>query len=409
MKEELLVSYAQLIATSGANVQKGQYVIIYASVEQEHFATLVSKECYALGARRVLVRWTSVAKARVDYEYADVDELSTLLPQEEEEYKFMADKLPVRILLEDTDPDGLKGIDPTKFGKVMQARILAMKPYREKIENRHQWVIAGVPSIKWAKKIFPDAKSDKQAVELLWKAIIKVARAERCKGINNWKKHDRNLKKRCKYLNSLKLANLHYTSKNGTDLTVGLIPGVIFLGGGEKTIDGIYFQPNIPSEEVFTSPMKGKAEGIVYASKPLVYQGHMIKDFYFKFHEGKVVEVKAKTGQEILENILKIDEGASYLGECAFVPFDSPINNTNLLFYSTLYDENASCHLAIGKGFTNLYPKFEKYSEEQLRSFGINESGSHVDFMIGTADLNVVGTTIDGKQVEIFKNGNWAF
>lgn len=409
MKEELLVSYAQLIATSGANVQKGQYVLIYASVEQEHFASLVAKECYALGAKRVLVRWTSELKTRVDYECADVDELCTLLPQEEAEYKFMVDNLPVRILLEDEDPDALKGIDSSKFGKVMQSRILAMKPYREKIENRHQWVIAGVPSIKWAKKVFPDAKSDKQAVELLWKAIIKTARAERCKGINNWKKHDRNLKKRCKFLNSLKLANLHYTSKNGTDLTVGLIPGVIFLGGGEKTIDGIYFQPNIPSEEVFTSPMKGKAEGIVYASKPLVYQGHLIKDFYFKFHEGKVVEVKAKTGQEVLENILKIDDGASYLGECAFVPFDSPINNTNLLFYSTLYDENAACHLAIGKGFTNLYPKFEKYTEEQLHSFGINESGSHVDFMIGTEDLNVVGTTIDGKKVEIFKNGNWAF
>ena len=409
MKEELLVSYAKLIAASGANIQQGQYVIIYTSVEQEYFTSLLVKECYNLGAKRVLVEWSSRLVKRVNYECGEKEELSKLLPQEEEFHKFMVDNLPVRIFLEDTDPDELSGLDSKKIGSILQSRMTQIKKYRSQIENKHQWVIAGVPSIKWSRKVFPNAKSDKQALELMWKAILKTARAERGKGINNWKKHDRNLKKRCKFLNSLKLANLHYTSKNGTDLTVGLIPGVIFLGGGEKTINGIYFQPNIPSEEVFTSPMKGKAEGVVYASKPLVYQGQLIENFYLKFHEGKVVEVHAKKGQDVLEHIIEIDEGSSYLGECAFVPFDSPINNTNLLFYSTLFDENAACHLAIGRGFTNLYPKFEKYTEEKLHSFGINDSASHVDFMIGTADLNVIGTTVDGKKIEIFKDGNWAF
>lgn len=409
MKTELIEAYAKLIAQSGANVQKGQYVIITSSCEQEVFANMVAKECYLLGAKRVIIKWTSSLKTKNDFLYAETDELSKVYEFEEEEYKFMANNFPVRILLEDDDPDALKGIDIKKFGIVNQNRIKVIKPYRDLIDNKHQWVIAGVPSIKWAKKVFPEAKSDKAAVELLWKAILKTARAYNGKGIKNWEKHDRNLKRKCKYLNSLKLAKLHYTSKNGTDLTVGLIPGVIFLGGGEKTSSGIYFQPNIPSEEVFTSPKKGEAEGIVYASKPLVYRGQLVKDFYFKFHKGKVVEVFAKTGKEVLENILEIDEGSSYLGECALVPFDSPINNTNLLFYSTLYDENAACHLAIGAGFTNLYPKFEKYTDEELHSFGINDSGSHVDFMIGTEDLNIVGTTINGEEVQIFKDGNWAF
>ena len=409
MKRELIEAYAKLIASSGANVQKGQYVIITTSVDQEEFACMVAKECYQLGAKRVIIKWTSALKTKTDFLCAETDELSKVYPFEEEEYKFMVEHLPIRIFLDDEDPDALSGIDSKKFGIANQNRIKIIKPYRNQIDNKHQWVIAGVPSIKWAKKVFPEAKSDKQAVELLWKAILKTARASNGKGIKNWEKHDKNLKKKCKYLNSLKLSKLHYTSKNGTDLTVGLIPGVIFLGGGEKTNTGIYFQPNIPSEEVFTSPKKGEAEGIVYASKPLVYQGQIIKDFYFKFHNGKVVEVKAKVGQEVLEHILSIDEGSSYLGECALVPYDSPINNTNLLFYSTLYDENAACHLAIGRGFTNLYPKFEKYTDEELHSFGINDSGSHVDFMIGTKDLNIVGTTIDGKEVQIFKDGNWAF
>ena len=409
MKKELLESYAKLIVTSGANVQKGQYVFITISVHQEEFAAMLAKECYLLGAKKVIFKWTSELTNKTTIEYGDTEELSKLLSFEEEEYKFMADNFPIRILIQDDDPDALKGIDTKKFSTIMQSKIRAFKPYRTKMENHHQWVIAGVPSIKWAKKVFPDAKSDKQALELLWKAILKTSRAQNGKGIQNWKKHDNNLKKKCKYLNSLKLTQLHYTSSNGTDLKVGLIPGVIFLGGGEKTIEGIYYQPNIPSEEVFTSPKKGIAEGIVYSSKPLVYQGQIVKDFYFKFHEGKVVEYGAKEGKEVLEHILSIDEGSSYLGECALVPFDSPINNTNLLFYSTLYDENASCHLAIGKGFTNLYPKFEKYSDEEIRSFGINDSASHVDFMIGTKDLNIVGTTIDGKEIQIFKDGDWAF
>ena len=207
----------------------------------------------------------------------------------------------------------------------------------------------------------------------------------------------------------MNLVELRYKSTTGTDFKVGLIPGVIFLGGGEKTLDGTFFQPNIPSEECFTSPMRGKAEGIVYASKPLVYNGQLINNFNIRFHEGKAVEVHAETGEEVLKSILELDEGSAYLGECALVPFDSPINNTGILFYNTLFDENAACHLALGRGFTNLYPDFEKYSEDELHSFGINKSLSHVDFMIGDKDLDITGITSSGKEVSIFRKGAWAF
>ena len=246
-------------------------------------------------------------------------------------------------------------------------------------------------------------------MEKLWEAILFTSRALDGNGIANWDVHDKNLKKKCEYLNSLRLKKLHYTSSNGTDLTVGLIPGVIFEGGGEMTLTNIYCQPNIPSEECFTSPMRGEAEGIVYSAKPLSYAGQLITDFWVKFEKGKAVDVGAKTGEEALRSILSLDEGSAYLGECALVPYDSPINNTGILFYNTLFDENAACHLALGRGFTNLYPDFEKYTEEELHSFGINKSSSHVDFMIGSKDLNIVGTTEDGREVAIFKDGNWAF
>ena len=330
------------------------------------------------------------------------------MPEEKGFQEFFTKDLPVFIYIDSEDPNGLHGVKPAKLAKVKAGRYAQIKDLVEARENKYQWCIAGAPSIPWAEKVFPDIPK-MQAYEKLWEAILKTSRAEDGNGIANWQKHDAELKKRSDYLNTLNLVSLHYTSKNGTDLTIGLIPGVAFLAGGEKTIAGTYFQPNIPSEECFTSPMKGAAEGIVYSAKPLSYQGQLIEDFFIRFHEGKAVEVHAAKGEGALKSILTLDEGSAYLGEASFVPFDSPINQTGLLFFSTLYDENACCHLALGRGFTELYPNFEKYTEEQLHGFGINKSLSHVDFMIGSADLNIVGTTADGKEVQIFQNGTWAF
>lgn len=409
MKKSLIQAYAELIVKSGIALQKGQYVVIEANVDQESFVSLLVEECYKDGAKRVLVRWDSQKASRTALLYGDKEELATLTSFEDEQAKWDMEHLPAKIWIDSDDPDGNAGVDPEKVAYVHGKRRQAIKKYREKMENHYQWCIAGAPSKEWAKKVFPE-ENEEAAMEKLWEAILLTSRAADGNGVENWKRHDAELKKRCAYLNSLRLKSLHYTSSNGTDLTVGLIPGVIFLGGGERVAGtSLEFEPNIPSEECFTSPKRGEAEGIVYAAKPLVYNGQLIKNFWVKFHEGKAIDVGAEQGEGALRSILSIDEGSAYLGECALVPYDSPINNTGLLFYSTLYDENAACHLALGMGFTELYPDYEKYTQEQLHAFGINDSTSHVDFMIGSKDLSIVGTTEKGEQVQIFQDGNWAF
>ncbi len=408
MDEKLIENYAELIVREGANVQKNQYVVIRTGVYEEEFASIVARKCYEAGAKRVFMRWESSKLNQVDLLYADEEDLKHVFYFEEMESKFMLDELPTLIWLDGEDPDGLKGIDASKAARIRRARYMVNGKYREASENHHAWVIAGVPSLPWAKKVFPDL-SDEEAIEKLWEAILKTSRAYEGDPIKNWKEHDADLKNRCKYLNSLNLKKLKYKSSNGTDLEVGLIPGVRFAAGSEKTLEGNIFSPNIPTEECFTSPMKGEAEGIVYSTKPLSYQGQLIEDFSVRFHEGKAVEVNARVGEEALRSILTLDNGSSYLGECALVPFHSPINETGILFFNTLYDENAACHLALGTGFPELYPDYEKYTDDEIRSFGINKSLSHVDFMIGSEDLDVTGITLDGKEIKIFHNGDWAF
>ena len=283
-----------------------------------------------------------------------------------------------------------------------------VEPYLDRVENKEQWCIVGAASKEWAKKVFPNDKVN-VAVEKLWNAILATSRMT-LDPIQEWKNHNLDLRKRCEYLNSLNLKKLHYTASNGTDLTVGLIPEGIFCGGSEFALgSNIEFNPNIPSEEVFTSPKKGEAEGIVYASKPLSYQGELIEDFSVRFENGKAVEVHARKGEELLKQMITMDETAAYLGECALIPFDSPINNTGILFFNTLYDENASCHLALGMGFTNCIKDYEKYEKKELEDMGVNDSMIHVDFMIGTSDMKIVGITSDDQEVVIFENGNWAF
>ncbi len=408
MDEKLIENYAELIVREGANVQKNQYVVIRTGVYEEEFASIVARKCYEAGAKRVFMRWESSKLNQVDLLYADEEDLKHVFYFEEMESKFMLDELPTLIWLDGEDPDGLKGIDASKAARIRRARYMVNGKYREASENHHAWVIAGVPSLPWAKKVFPDL-SDEEAIEKLWEAILKTSRAYEGDPIKNWKEHDADLKNRCKYLNSLNLKKLKYKSSNGTDLEVGLIPGVRFAAGSEKTLEGNIFSPNIPTEECFTSPMKGEAEGIVYSTKPLSYQGQLIEDFSVRFHEGKAVEVNARVGEEALRSTLTLDNGSSYLGECALVPFHSPINETGILFFNTLYDENAACHLALGTGFPELYPDYEKYTDDEIRSFGINKSLSHVDFMIGSEDLDITGITLDGKEIKIFHNGDWAF
>lgn len=408
MKKNVMQKYARLIARKGINVKKGQEVIVSASLDQPEFVKMVVEECYRAGASKVTVEWSYQPITKLHYRYRSLKTLSTFEKWEIEKLEHKCETLPATIYIESDDPDGLKGIDQTKVSKASQAKYPIIKPYHDKMDNKYQWCIAAVPGEAWAKKVFPGERTSK-AVEKLWNAILYTSRADGDDPVKAWEEHNADLKTRFEYLNSLGIESLHYTASNGTDFTVGLIPDALFMGGSEFTLGGTEFNPNIPSEEVFTSPMKGKAEGVVHATRPLSYRGELIENFSVRFENGKAVEVHAEKGEELLKQMISMDENAAYLGECALVPFDSPIRNSEITFFNTLFDENACCHLAFGRGFENCIKDFDKYTLEECREKGINDSLIHVDFMIGSEDLNITAHTRDGKDVAIFKDGNWAF
>ena len=408
MDGEKLKGYAELIVRVGVNIQAGQDVIISAELDQPEFVELVVGECYRAGAAEVRVEWTHQPLKLLHVQYQSLERLGTIPDWEKQRLLHRAETLPAMIYLESADPAGLDALDQEKWGKSVQMRWGVIKPIRDSMENKYQWCIAAVPGKKWAKKVFPELSGD-EAVEKLWEAILYTSRAEH-DGVAAWRAHNAELKSRCGHLNALKLRRLHYSASNGTDFTVGLIPEAQFMAGAEETLGaGVTFNPNIPSEEVFTSPMKGEAEGIVYSTRPLSYRGTMIENFSIRFENGRVSEVRAEKGEEALRTLVSMDEGAGMLGECALVPYDSPIRNSGIMFYNTLFDENAACHLALGDGFANCIRNFDKYTLEQCREMGINMSMIHEDFMIGSEDLDITGTTESGETVQIFKNGNWAF
>lgn len=408
MKKTILRKYAKLIARVGVKIRKGQDVVIQAELDQPEFVEMLTDECYKAGARKVTVEWSHQPLQKYHVRHRSLKTLSTLDDWEVAKLEHYADTLPCRIYLISEDPDGLCGINQEKNAKALQARYKVIKPIRDKMENKYQWCIAAVPGVKWAKKVFPGERASR-AVELLWEAILKTSRVDEDPE-EAWRKHNEDLARRCEYLNSLGIESLEYKSSNGIDLKVGMIPDALFCGGGEYALgSGNYFNPNIPSEEVFTTPKRGEAEGIVYSTKPLSYRGELIEDFSIRFEGGRAVEVKAKRGEELLKQMISMDEGAAYLGECALVPYDSPIRNSGILFYNTLFDENAACHLALGMGFSNCLKDYEKYTLDECRAKGINDSQIHEDFMIGSEDLSITAHTRDGRDVPIFRDGNWAF
>jgi aminopeptidase len=406
MKKRTLKKYADLIVKVGANVQKGQEVIINADLEIAYFVEYVVESAYKAGAKEVTIKWSDDNLRKLHYKYQKTETLGTFKDWEIERLKYRTNVQPVMIRLESSDPDGLKGIDQAKMSEVRKMLYPVYKPFADESENKYQWTIAAVPGEKWAKKLFPQL-SKKQAVKKLWDAILFASRADGFNPIRAWEDHNANLADHARTLNMLELQKLHIRSKNGTDLKIGLIPDALFMAGGDTTLKGIYFNPNIPTEECFTTPKKGEAEGIVYATKPLSYQGEVIDDFYLKFKDGKVVEAYAKKNNELLQNMLNSDENARYLGEVALVPKESPINKLGFLFFNTLFDENATCHLALGAGFTNCIIGYDQYSKEELTAKGVNDSMIHVDFMIGTDDLEIDGLTKNGQRVAIFRKGTW--
>ena len=407
MKKTVLREYAKLIVRCGVNIQKGQEVVIYADLDQPEFVQMVVEEAYKAKAKKVVVEWSYQPLEKIHVRYQSVKTLGTVLDWQKAKQEHLCEVIPARIHLISEDPDGLKGMNMEKVTKARQMSYPILKPYRDRRENKEQWCIAAVPGAAWAKKVFPGLRTS-VAMEKLWEAILHTSRVTD-DPVKAWEEHNADLQARCDYLNSLHIRSLHYTADNGTDLTVGMIEEGRWCGGGEKSLQGIFFNPNIPTEECFISPKRGEAEGIVYSTKPLSYRGQIIDKFFVRFENGKAVEVGAEQGEELLKSMVSMDEGAAYLGECALVPQKSPICESGILFYNTLFDENAACHLALGMGFADTIDDFQNKTLEECRALGVNDSMIHEDFMIGCDSMNIDGICEDGKVVPVFRNGNWAF
>ena len=405
MEQKLLQDYARLIAQVGGHVGKGEEVWIYASLDEPEFTYMVVEECYKAGAKKVEVIFDYDQLAKLHYKYMTLGNLSKISPMGMARQKYRAKKLPTILYLMAEDPDGLKGINQTKMAKSRAKIYQKIKKYRDLADGKYKWCIAGVPCKPWAKKVFPDLEEN-EAVEKLWEAILMTSRVDGNDPVENWNKHNDFMVGQRNKLNAMDLRKLYYKASNGTDFEVELIPGISWGAGIEEAPKKGVFNPNIPTEEVFTSPLRGRCEGTLVASKPLSYNGELIEDFSITFKEGKVSFVKARKNQKLLETMVSMDEGASMLGEVALVPYTSPINMSGILFYNTLYDENACCHVALGVGFKELLNV--NLTTEEAKEKGINDSMIHVDFMVGTKDLNIIGEDAKGVKHQIFKDGEWA-
>lgn len=407
MKKKLIAKFAKLVVVTGVNVQKGQPVIVRGNVAQHDFVEMVVEECYKAGAKWVRVDWIDQALTKLDYNYQSLEELSTVSAWKEAQLQQMVDELPAAIHIYGQDPNGLRGIDMGKMQKARQITYPITRKYSDALENRQQWCIVSVPSPEWAAMVFPDLPVD-EAVEKLWEAILMTVRiTEDNDPIKAWEEHNRNFEARCKWLNDQHFDTITYRSSNGTDFKVGLIPEGVWCGGRETTIGGVSFNPNMPTEEIFTSPMRGMAEGTLVSTKPLSYQGQIIENFSLTFEGGKAVRWEAEKGKDLLDRMLSMDEGAPYLGELALVPVSSPISQSGILFFETLFDENASCHVAMGRGFNDCIEGFKTRTDEECKALGVNDSMIHVDFMVGAPDMCITGWK-DGVSTPIFINGEWA-
>ncbi len=408
MFKENLKKYAQLLVRSGLNVQPDQIVAISAPVEAVELVREVTKEAYKAQAREVRVMYEDCFVTRQKYLNADKEVFENVPKYISEFRNELALEDACFLALRGDNPELLKGCDSEKVATYTKEIMQVLKPFNDKRDSMDlAWCIGAVPTPEWANKVYPDMATH-EAMEALWQAIFKVSYTTKEDPIAFYQQNKINFESRVDYLNNLKIKSLHYKNSLGTDLIVELPDNYLFAGGGSYLNNGVYNFPNIPTEEVFSVPKKHGVNGIVYSSMPLNYNGNLIEDFFFKFEDGKIVEFGAKTNESVLKDMITLDEGASYLGEVALVPFDSPISNLDTLFYMTLLDENASCHFAIGNSYAECIKGGIGMSKEQKAEVDINNSLTHVDFMVGTSDLDIIATLEDGTEVVIFKDGNYA-
>ncbi|QPJ85897.1 aminopeptidase [Sarcina sp. JB2] len=408
-KENLLKKYAKLAIYQGVNVQKNQTLVISSPIECAKFTRMLVEEAYIKGAKEVVVQWNDELTGKLKYKYSPMEVFETIPEWVKESRLSYAKEGACFLSISASDPELLKDVDPKKVATFRKASSIASREFSSRLmSNENAWSIVSIPTVGWAKKVFPNISED-EAVEKLWDAIFKIVRVDSQDPVKAWEEHKNTLKKNMDFLNSKKFKSLHYTNSLGTDLIIELPEKHLWAGGAEFTQDGTEFIANMPTEEIFSMPKKTGVNGKVVSSMPLNYGGNLINNFSLTFKDGKVVDFSAEEGYETLKNLLDTDEGAKYLGEVALVPYNSPISNSNIIFFNTLYDENASCHLAFGKAYSLCIKDGEKMSEEELLKEGANDSLTHVDFMIGTKDLQITGTTYDNEKFDIFVNGNWAF
>ncbi|MFA7075321.1 MAG: aminopeptidase [Candidatus Izemoplasmatales bacterium] len=407
-KEILIDKLAKLVVEIGANVQKDQIVVINAPTDAAEIARKVTKNAYLAGAKEVFINWRDELTSRYAYEYQTIETLEFIPQFVIDRMRFFVDNGACVISIVSPIPEANKGIDSSKIQAAGIASSKALSFYREHMMgNRSQWTIIAASNPVWAKKVFPDLEEN-EAVEALWDAIFAASRVkEDTDPIEEWNKHNSQLISHNKVLNDFQFDSLHFTNKLGTDLTVKLVNNHVWSGGQESATNGVVFNPNIPTEENFTMPHKYGVNGKVVATKPLDYQGNLIEDFWLEFKEGRVVNYDAKKEKSTLKNLLEFDEGSSYLGEVALIGFDSPISQANILFFNTLFDENASCHLALGRAYPMNIKGGTEMKIEELEKYGYNNSMSHSDFMFGSEDMNIEGITKTGEKIQIFKNGNF--
>ncbi|ELK47438.1 aminopeptidase [Halobacillus sp. ACCC02827] len=405
---EKLEKYADLALRTGVNLQKGQLLMINSTIEGAEFTRIVARKAFELGAKNVHINWSDDALTRMKYEHADKETLSDVPEWQQQKFTYFAEQGAAVLSIRSTDPDLLKGIDGEKIAAANKAGAEAMSTFRSYTMNdRIPWSIVSIPVPAWAQKIFPGEEED-TAVEKLWEQIFSIVRVDREDPNEAWAEHNKTLIKAREFLNKKQYKKLIYKAP-GTDLAVGLPEGHVWKGGPAQTEgEEIPFNPNMPTEEVFTAPHKYEVEGTVSSTKPLNYGGNVIDRFKLTFKEGKVVDFSAEEGEETLKHLLDTDEGSRRLGELALVPHESPISQSGLIFYNTLYDENASCHLALGKAYPTNMTGGSSMSEEELDKNGINHSLSHVDFMMGSAELDVDGVLADGTTEPVIRKGSWA-
>lgn len=406
--QKQLQQYAELAVKVGINVQPGQEVVITAPVDCADFARLTLEEAYKAGAKKVFMKWTDDYINRKAMEYQTIETVQEFPEFLVEEGRYQVSKRVAYLFINSSDPQLYEGIDSKKLEASMRTRIKNMKFATDaRGSNYCRWTIVCTPTAAWAKKIFPNAKSNEEAIDLMWNAIIKAMRLDQPDPVQAWKEHIEKLTARAEFLNKNNFEYVHIKSGIGTDVKIGLVPNHLWLAAGEKAQDGIDFTANMPTEEVFTAPHKYKVDGVVYAAMPLSRNGNLIDKFHFVFKNGRVEDYNAEVGYEALKGLIDTDEGSRHIGEVALIGKNSPIATQNLLFYNTLFDENASCHLALGNSYPTNVKNGTDMDEKAKEENGLNTSMNHVDFMIGTADTEITGIKYDGTEVQLFKDGDW--